>query len=74
MAKVSLEMSYTLDNINKVISFAKLTARIDELDLDEDEDKQLKNLDKTLEKASSHLASYLRAKADKAFKKAETNE
>ena len=69
MAKISVQMSYTIDYINKAISFGKIDARLDELDLDADIDEQLENCEEVLEKSSDKLALFLKGKVNKVFNK-----
>jgi hypothetical protein len=69
MAKISLEMSYTLDYTNKIISFGKITAKVEEIDLDKDAEEQLANFDKTMEATSVQVHKYLKGKVMKVFEK-----
>jgi hypothetical protein len=73
MAKISIEMSYTLDYTNKIISFGKITAKVEEIDLDKDAEEQLANYEKTMEAASTQVHKYLKGKVMKVFEKKSTS-
>jgi hypothetical protein len=68
MAKISLQMSYTLDFVNKTVSFGKIDARIDEIDLDEDVKEQLKSFDSSMDDVTNHLRTYLKSKVSNLLK------
>lgn len=55
MAKVSIGMSCTINYESNSIQFAKIDARIDELDLEEEVDGQLGNFDEVVDKAFAKL-------------------
>lgn len=62
MAKISIGMSFTIDYVNKLVQFAKIDGRIDDIDLDADIDGQLQNFDKAIDKASKKLSGFLKEK------------
>ena len=69
MATISVHMSYTIDYVNQFISFGKIDAQLDGIDLDGDIDEQLKNTPVALDKTSIYVANFLRAKVNKVFNK-----
>jgi len=73
MAKISLDISYTIDFYNRAISFGKIDAKISDLDLEEDIEKQLKNYNTAMELASGHITDYLKSKVNKTLAKKEEN-
>ena len=60
-------MSYTIDYVNKIISYGKIDAQLDDVDLDADIDQQIENAPIALEKASVKVAGLLKTKVDKVF-------
>jgi len=62
MAKISVGMSFTINNFTKAIDYAKIDARVDDLDLEQDIDSQLANFDDAIENTYTKLKTSLKDK------------
>ena len=59
MPKISVGMSFTVNNIDKVIQYGKIDARIDDIDLEIPLDSQLENFEKVTDVVFDRLRKIL---------------